>query len=81
MDIGKGKNSERQSRVKQLIRITSPYFCAGIERYMRLGQYDYSNAKVKIHRCAPILRYMRTWTVGRIIKYCRLKGWKYEVYG
>jgi len=50
-----------------LIRITAPHFCAGID-YARTGV-----------RLAPILRYMRGWTVREISAYCRQKGWTFQV--
>ena len=47
----------------KLLRITSKYFCAGLE----VGG-----------RCAPILSYMRGWTEDRIRKYCERKNWECE---
>jgi len=47
-----------------LIRITAPHFCAGITN----------------GRAAPILQYMRGWTVKRIQAYCVAKGWLFEVF-
>lgn len=46
-----------------LIRITAPHFCAGIMK----GD------------AAPILRYMRGWTVKQIRDYCDKKGWHFEL--
>jgi hypothetical protein len=46
-----------------LIRITAPHFVAGIIR----GD------------AAPILHYMRGWSVARIRAYCAWKGWDCEV--
>ena len=50
--------------MKPLVRIVAPHFVAGLE----IGG-----------RCAPIVRYMRTWTVERIVTYCSKKGWKAKV--
>jgi hypothetical protein len=46
-----------------MLRITAPHFCAGIGEGM----------------CAPIIKYMRGWTVRQIREYCQRKGWKVEV--
>lgn len=46
-----------------MIRITAPHFCAGIIR----GD------------AAPILRFMKGWSVRRIRGYCRAKGWQFEL--
>lgn len=46
-----------------MIRITAPHFCAAIVD----------------GRAAPILRFMKGWSVGRIKSYCWHKGWKCEV--
>jgi len=48
-----------------LVRITSGYFCAGVEPHT-----DF---------CAPIIWYMRDWSIERIIEYCQKKGWAYEL--
>jgi hypothetical protein len=48
-----------------LIRITAPHFCAGIARP---------------GACAPILAYMRSWSVPQIEAYCARKGWWLEVW-
>jgi hypothetical protein len=46
-----------------MVRITAPHFCAGIVRGgMR----------------APILAYMRGWTLRQIRDYCARKGWAVE---
>ena len=47
-----------------LVRITAPHFCAGIE----IGG-----------RCAPILAYMRGWSLERIHKYCLRKNWRLDI--
>ena len=48
-----------------MVIITAPHFVAA---------YDMQN-----HNIAPILKYMRGWTLDRIRSYCRSKGWKCEV--
>lgn len=48
-----------------LIRITAPHFCAGIDTERKL--------------IAPIIAYMRDWSVDRIRAYCRKKGWAMQV--
>lgn len=50
-----------------LLRITAPHFCAGIE----VGVTD--------GRCAPILHYMRRWSLQRIKEYCASKRWTCEL--
>lgn len=47
-----------------LIRIQAPHFCAGME------------ISDSGRRVAPIISYMRPWTVGQIYQYCRAKGWE-----
>ena len=49
-----------------MLRITGRGFCAGIER----GGL-----------CAPILGYMKGWTLKRIMSYCHFKGWTVEQIG
>jgi hypothetical protein len=44
------------------LRIVAPHFVAGI-----VGD-----------TCAPIVRYMATWSEDRIRRYCRSKGWIVE---
>lgn len=46
-----------------LIRITSPYFCAGL---------------VLNERTAPILHYMKNWSFEQIQEYCVNKNWQME---
>ena len=63
-----------------LIRITAPHFVAGIITDAALGYNDsYPDEPVLIHKTAPILKYMKTWSINRIARYCRLKGWDVEV--
>lgn len=47
-----------------MIRIVAPHFVAGI--------------CVDTGRSAPILAYMPTWSVDRIVRYCERKGWQWE---
>jgi len=52
-----------------LIRIESSYFVAGIivgEQY---------------NKCAPIVHYMRDWSIQKIKNYCSKKGWRYQELG
>ena len=51
-----------------LIRITAPHFCAGM----------LISSKVT-RRYAPILHYMKDWSVEEIKKYCTKKNWKCEI--
>jgi hypothetical protein len=50
-----------------LIRITSSYFCAGIVR-----DHQYT-------KCAPIIHYMKDWSIIKIERYCFKKGWMFEI--
>jgi len=56
---------DRVNKKSDLYQITAPHFCAGIE-LRNPGQ----------NRCAPILHYMRTWTLRTIQQYVLSKGWK-----
>ena len=47
-----------------MLRISAPHFVAGI---------------VRGGPCAPILRYMRGWTLKQIKEYCARKGWGVEI--
>ena len=49
-----------------LLRITAPHFCAAIDLDDRVW-------------CAPIIAYMRGWTLKRIQEYCHRKGWQVTV--
>lgn len=46
-----------------MLRISSARFVAGI---------------VRGGRCAPIIAYMKGWTLKQILTYCRAKGWTVE---
>jgi len=48
-----------------LVRIVSPYFVAG---------YDTASGVI-----APIIKYMKGWTVTKIKDYCKRKKWKVQV--
>lgn len=50
-----------------MLRITAKHFCAGAILAWNI---------VIAH--APILRYMRGWSVSEVESYCRKKGWKCE---
>lgn len=52
-----------------LIRITAPHFCAGVQ---------VSLPNLGVTETAPILRYMKGWTVFEVENYCDKKGWTYE---
>lgn len=62
--------------VNELIRIEAPHFVAGIEIDGATGRYDCDDKLVSIHRCAPIVKYMKGWSTARIMRYCRVKRWK-----
>lgn len=47
-----------------MIRISAPHFVAGVDP--STGQ------------AAPIIAYMRTWSIPRIVRYCQQKGWQWE---
>jgi len=47
------------------IRITAPHFCAG---------YDFGG------HIAPIIKYMKGWSIEEIIWYCDKKNWQVEIY-
>lgn len=48
-----------------MIRIVAPHFVAGLV--------------IDPRRCAPIVKYMQSWTVERILGYCKSKGWQAQV--
>jgi hypothetical protein len=50
--------------VPDLLQITSNYFCAGV--VVQDGA---------VTRAAPILKYMRGWTIKRVRTYCKIKDW------
>lgn len=63
----------------RMIRIIAPHFVAGIETYCGSVRRRKSGALMPVHRCALIVRYMEEWTIGKIMRFCRSKGWKYEL--
>jgi len=46
-----------------LFQITAPHFCAG---------FGFTNG---VDQIAPIIRYMRDWSLEKIEAYCEKKGW------
>jgi len=52
-----------------LIRITSTYFCCGVE----------FNEKYKVVKTAPIVKWMKNKEWKFIYDYCKKKGWKLEI--
>lgn len=52
-----------------VLRITSPYFVAGITVDGGL-----------VERAAPILKYMLGWPMHRVQTYCESRYWKCEVF-
>lgn len=50
-----------------LIRIEAPYFVAGIVYNIDIGE---------VIKIAPIIKYMKQWSVSQIIQYCEKKHWK-----
>lgn len=63
MKIRKIKSSER------LIRITAPHFAAGVVM----------DSSRMVFKTAPILKYMKSWSLDRIQKYCKRKEWRCEL--
>ncbi len=54
-----------------MIRITASHFVAGIVL---------DNIHLRVVKPAPILNYMLHWKLGKILNYCKSKGWKCEYY-
>jgi len=52
-----------------LIRITSPWFVAGVEILPNGSK-----------RAAPIIHYMKNFTINKILSYSKKRGWKAMVY-
>jgi len=48
-----------------LMQITAPHFCAGLETRSSV-----------VMRAAPIIKYMKGWTTGKVREYCQEKSWK-----
>lgn len=55
----------RSPLTTDLIQITAPHFCAGLELKKRPS----------FNKCAPIINYMKTWDWKRIKDYTATKGW------
>lgn len=51
-----------------LLRIEAPHFVAAVDLDEDLTVVYY----------APILKYMRGWSVEKIVEYCKEKGWTVE---
>jgi len=51
---------------EMLIRIAAPHFVAGVVL----------DEQTRVIRTAPILHYMRDWSLPRIITYCIVKQWQ-----
>ena len=51
-----------------LFQIIANHFCAGGE----------CNDKKIVVRQAPIIKYIRLWTIEKVEKYCLQKGWKFK---
>ena len=49
-----------------LLRITTPYFVAGVV------------VETVVTEAAPIVKYMIGWTAEAVCSYCQKKGWKIE---
>lgn len=49
-----------------LLRITSDYFVAG---------FDTETGNI-----APIIQYMKSWSIEKIERFCKKKNWKLEKY-
>lgn len=66
--------------VGQLIRIVAPHFVAGIECYTGPEVLNMPGRinRFREHKTAPIVKYMKRWTVADIHRYCAGKGWKVE---
>lgn len=49
-----------------LFQIDAPYFCAGGEIIQDC-----------VSEVAPIIKYMKSWTLNKIQTYCQQKNWKF----
>lgn len=58
-----------------LIRITAPYFVAGVVLNIRHNSFQ---RKPTVYRAAPILAYMHGWDRERILRYALRKRWSVE---
>lgn len=57
---------------KILYQITSKYFCAGLEHWFEDD---------RITEAAPIIKYMKTWPIDKVLDHCKIKHWKIERVG
>jgi len=53
-----------------VIRIVAPHFVAGICK---------NNINNKLTKTAPILKYMKNWSLFEIAIYCKQKQWKLSI--
>lgn len=51
--------------MNDLYQITAPYFCAGI---------DFKGTLI-VKEAAPIIKYMKGWTLQKVSNYCLCKRW------
>ena len=59
-----------------LIRIDAPHFVAGI-----VFEYKTNNQNIeycKVLDVAPIIKYMKKWSIDKVVNYCCKKKWKWE---
>lgn len=52
--------------MNDLYQITSPYFCAGID----------FKGSLLVKEAAPIIKYMKGWTLQNVKEYCKKKRFK-----
>ena len=55
-----------------LLRISSNYFVAGVVLNPDLFENEF------VSKTAPILHYMNSWKLEKVLEYCSKKGWKVE---
>ncbi len=53
---------KRKRKDEFLVRVLAPHFVAGVSQ----------------DRAAPIIKYMKNWSLSEILFYCRKKNWKVE---
>lgn len=60
---------------RMLMQVAAPNFTAGVEL-----EADFRANPVNAEHCqiAPILRFMRGWSLDEIERYCYAKGWKLQ---
>lgn len=57
--------------MNNLVRITTLYFCAGLE---------IDEQKLIVVRTPPILKYMINWPWKKVYSYCEKKKWKLDLF-